>query len=63
MAKTIDEIGYQSCILVTDYGQPHNETPIHALNRFIKELLIHGVSEEKIIRMVKDNPENLLSIC
>ncbi len=62
MAKTIDEVGYHSCILVTDYGQLHNEPPIYALNRFINELLIHGVSEDKIIRMVKENPKQLLNI-
>ncbi|MBM7587230.1 hypothetical protein JOC86_003803 [Bacillus pakistanensis] len=62
MAKTIEIIGHESCILVTDYGQPHHEAPVYAMNRFVEELLSHGVSEEQVIRMLQENPRTLLGV-
>ncbi|WP_339148963.1 MULTISPECIES: DUF6282 family protein [unclassified Sutcliffiella] len=62
MAKTIDIIGHESCILVTDYGQVHHEAPIYGLSRFVEELLRYGISEEQIIKMVQDNPRSLLGV-
>jgi hypothetical protein len=62
MAKTIEVIGQESCILVTDYGQPHHEAPVYAMNRFIEELLLHGVKEEQVRKMVQDNPRSLLGV-
>jgi predicted metal-dependent TIM-barrel fold hydrolase len=62
MAQTIDIIGHESCILVTDFGQPHNEAPVYALNRFIQELLLAGVKEEQVRRMLRENPQMLLGM-
>jgi hypothetical protein len=62
MAKTIEVIGHESCILVTDYGQPHHEAPVYAMNRFVEELLSHGVREEHVIRMLQENPRGLLGV-
>jgi hypothetical protein len=62
MAQTIDIIGHESCILVTDFGQPHNEAPVYALNCFVEELLLTGVKEEQVSRMLKQNPEMLLGV-
>jgi len=62
MAKTMDFIGHESCILVTDYGQPHHEAPVYAMNRFIEELVHHGVSESQVVRMTRDNPRTLLGV-
>jgi len=62
MARTIDVIGHEQCVLVTDYGQSHNEPPVHALNRFVEELLGAGVAEDQIVRMVQENPRWLLGI-
>lgn len=62
MAYTMDVLGHESCILVTDYGQPHNEAPVYAMNRFVEELLLHGVKEEQIKTMLHENPRNLLGV-
>lgn len=62
MAKTIELIGHESCILVTDYGQPHHEAPVYALSRFVEELLSHGIAEDQAVRMLQDNPKFLLGI-
>ncbi|MFD1416374.1 DUF6282 family protein [Oceanobacillus jeddahense] len=62
MAKTIEIIGYDSCILVTDHGQPHHEAPVYALNSFIKKLEEHKVKENDIEKMLQENPKTLLGI-
>ncbi|KGP73273.1 DUF6282 family protein [Pontibacillus yanchengensis] len=60
MAHTIRTIGTASCVLVTDYGQPHNSTPIKGLEEFIEKLLVAGIKEDEITEMVSTNPKSLL---
>lgn len=62
MARTIDVLGPESCILVTDYGQAHHKAPVHALNCFINELLVSGINEKDVIKMVQKNPRVLLGV-
>ena len=62
MVKTIEVIGHESCLLVTDYGQPHHEPPIHGLSHFVEELILEGIREKQIIRMLHDNPKMLLGV-
>ncbi|MFB4164018.1 DUF6282 family protein [Alteribacillus sp. JSM 102045] len=60
MANSIKYLGSSNCVLVTDYGQEHNVTPIKGLSRFITELVSYGVTEQEITSMIKDNPKSLL---
>lgn len=60
MANSIYEVGVESCVLVTDYGQPHNITPVQGLQEFVVRLLNTGVREEAIKQMIVRNPEKLL---
>lgn len=62
MAETINLLGHDSCILVTDYGQPHHEAPVYALNRFVEELLDNGLTEKQITKMVQEIPKSLLGV-
>lgn len=62
MAQTIKRVGYECCILVTDFGQPHNAPPVLAFNQFIEALLLEGISEVQIRKMIVDNPELLLGV-
>jgi Family of unknown function (DUF6282) len=62
MAETIREIGAESCVLVTDYGQDHNIPPIEALSNFVNEMLIAGISNHEIQRMIVHNPKKLLGL-
>ncbi len=60
MADSIRELGADSCVLVTDYGQPHNITPVQGLQEFVVRLLECGIREEEIKKMIVRNPEKLL---
>lgn len=62
MAETIREIGVESCVLVTDYGQDHNIPPIEALSNFVNEMLEQGITNQEIQKMIVDNPKNLLGL-
>ncbi|WP_101845329.1 DUF6282 family protein [Halobacillus sp. Marseille-P3879] len=60
MAESIQTLGSKSCILVTDYGQPHNLPPVQGLSEFVTELLNEGISEDMVKEMIAANPESLL---
>jgi hypothetical protein len=62
MAAGIEYIGAASCVLVTDYGQTHNPSPVVALGQFCRELGQLGISEAEIRRMVVENPAFLLGL-
>ncbi|MFD9629052.1 DUF6282 family protein [Peribacillus muralis] len=62
MAETINELGADNCILVTDYGQPHNNTPVTAMNQFVEQLVSVKITEEQINKMLKVNPRTLLGV-
>ncbi|MDQ0217682.1 hypothetical protein ELQ35_12995 [Peribacillus cavernae] len=62
MAESIREIGAESCVLVTDYGQDHNIPPIEALSHFVEEMLEAGITSREIETMIVHNPRKLLGI-
>lgn len=62
IADSIRNLGAENCVLVTDFGQAHHEIPTDGLKRFVKELLVHGISEEEIQIMLCKNPCHLLGI-
>ncbi|MGF6953644.1 hypothetical protein QF028_006149 [Neobacillus sp. B4I6] len=62
MAESIKQLGAESCVMVTDYGQRHNLPPIKALSNFIEDMLAQGITEEEITTMVNDIPKRLLGI-
>ncbi|MED1469234.1 DUF6282 family protein [Bacillus salipaludis] len=62
MAASIKEIGAESCVLVTDYGQDHNIPPIEALSNFVHEMVEAGVGKDEVQAMIVNNPRKLLGI-
>lgn len=62
MARSIEQIGPKSCVLVSDYGQAHNIPVVQALNNFTNELFQSGISKAHIRQMIVDNPTHLLGL-
>lgn len=62
MAKSIQLLGEDACVLVTDYGQAHNPPAIEALSNFVCHLIKTGVKEKQIEKMIQFNPKALLGI-
>jgi hypothetical protein len=62
MAESIKQLGADSCVLVTDYGQKHNVPVVKALSNFVEEIVQYGTSEAEIETMLVRNPKHLLGI-
>ncbi len=62
-AARIRLIGCRRCVMVTDYGQPHNPSPQEGELSFIMSLLERGLSDEEIRQMNTVNAKELLRIC
>lgn len=62
MAAGIGRICPERCVLVTDYGQPHNISPARALARFATALADCGLPAAAIRRMLATNPAELLGL-
>jgi hypothetical protein len=62
IAEVIRFVGPGHCVMATDGGQASNPTPVQMMRYFIQEMLIHGIEEEEIQWMVKENPARLLGL-
>lgn len=60
IAFQIRSVGAGHCVMSTDFGQTVNPSPVRGLEEFIRQMLLHGIRESDISRMVRDNPKNLL---
>jgi predicted metal-dependent TIM-barrel fold hydrolase len=58
--KIIKEVGAKNIVIASDCGHIEFPSPVEAFRLMITELLIKGISDEDIERMVKINPEFLL---
>lgn len=57
-----EELGYDNCILATDFGVYTLPPPVEGFREFIGLMLDLGVPEENLRKMVRDNPESLLGL-
>ena len=62
IAEQSEELGYENCILATDFGVYTLPPPFEGFREFISLMLDLGVPEENIIKMVRDNPASLLGL-
>ncbi len=62
IVNIIEEVGYENCCLITDYGQTVHPSPTEGLRVFAHMLQKLGVEKEKIEVMIKKNPTRLLSL-
>ncbi len=62
MAYSIQRLGSECCVMVTDYGQEHNIAPVEALSHFVEYMLSFGITERQIEQMLVNNPRALLGI-
>jgi hypothetical protein len=62
VARAIQELGAQYCIMSTDFGRYALSTPVEGLRQFIACMLDLGITPEEIRTMVKTNPCKLLGL-
>ena len=62
MARQIQELGPENCIISTDFGRYALSTPVEGLRQFVACLLDLGIADDDIRTMIKTNPEKLLML-
>lgn len=62
LVESIRKLGFENCILQTDFGQANHPTPTEGYNDFIEILLKHGLREEEIELMSCTNPAQLIGL-
>jgi hypothetical protein len=58
----INQVGPEHCVIATDLGRFTYSPPVEGLRMFIAALLLGGIKEKDIERMVKINPASLLGL-
>ncbi len=62
VVEAINALGPERCILMSDGGQRHNPMPAECLRVFAQSVYESGVAEEDVVKMIKDNPLDLLEL-
>lgn len=62
IAEMISAVGADRTILISDFGQMQNPTVVEGMRMFIAHMLGCGLDQNAIRRMVRDNPQRLLSL-
>lgn len=62
VARYIEAIGAEHCVMSTDFGRYALSTPVEGLRQFIACMLDLGIPADDIHTMIKTNPERLLQL-
>lgn len=62
ISHAIKEIGYEHCIMATDFGQAHNPPAPEGMRMFITAMLELGITEKEIRYMITTKPTELLEL-
>jgi len=62
IAEMMHAVGFDHCLIFSDFGQMVNPPPVEGYKMFIANLLAVGVSEEDIKKIASNNPSLLLEL-
>ncbi len=62
IAAAVQELGPETTVMATDFGQPENLAPVDGLREYIAGMMEMGVSQAAIDRMTRINPAWLLGL-
>lgn len=62
IAASIRQVGPETTVIATDFGQVESPSPIAGMRHYIKEMLALGISQTEIDRMTRVNPAELLGL-
>lgn len=60
IAQSIKSVGADRCIMATDFGQKHNQSPVDGMKMFVKTMIVEGISDQDISTMCIKNPQELI---
>jgi hypothetical protein len=62
IAAAVQELGPETTVLATDFGQSENQDPVDGLREYIAGMLALGINQADIERMTRVNPAWLLGL-
>ncbi|MCL2122948.1 MAG: DUF6282 family protein, partial [Desulfovibrionaceae bacterium] len=62
IARDIREVGWESTVISSDFGQDYNAPPVEGLRRFLEELARCGIPEKHLSASVARHPAFLLGL-
>ena len=62
IALAVRQVGPQTTVLATDFGQVENPSPVEGLRRYIAGMMHLGIGRADIDRMMRINPAWLLGL-
>jgi len=62
IASHIQEVGVQYTVVSTDFGQAISPPPVEGMRSYLAKLSHHGITEEEIRKMGRENPAYLLDL-
>lgn len=60
MCRSICEIGFEHCFVVTDRGQPGEAVPMDAMVDYVSTMVGYGMAASEIQMLIRDNPARIL---
>lgn len=61
-AQNIRAVGADRCVLSSDSGQVKKGHPAVYMSRFVKDLMVCGITEKEIRKMMVENPAKLMGV-
>jgi hypothetical protein len=62
IAKAVQQIGPDTTVMATDFGQAENPSPVEGMRRYIRKMLEFGFNQNEMEHMTRTNPAGLLGI-
>ena len=62
IAEAVRQVGPETTVMATDYGQAENPSPVEGMRRYIGGMLSLGFEQAEIDHMTQANPASLLGI-
>lgn len=60
ISESIKCVGADRCIMATDFGQKHNQSPVMGMKMFLQAMIDNGISSEDINTMCIKNPQKII---
>lgn len=62
VAEQIKQVGAETTVMSTDFGQIFNELPVTGIQHYVADMISCGIPASDIEVMIKNNPKYLLSV-
>lgn len=62
IAESVRTVGVDTTVMATDFGQPHNVSPVLGLQQYVEQMRGQGFSQDEIEAMTVHNPAAALAL-